>query len=281
MTVAHTGSACVKTPRAPRPRSPPRALGITSAASRAREGGQTRSCSNAVKYSASVRYCVTAKADGVIVSDGVPVASVANVASEAGEKLDPPPPPAPAPLELHHPVPECPARSPSSPAESRPTGAKFGGRSPRSRKVSVERFGRYDKAVRSACDRLEPVIAVEGCGGIVDGIDDHVSTAEIAGSDGGSGERTRQELGAESLTVEVMVEREPSDQVARNPLREAACLLLAERLSLDEVGHERVIRNDRAVPAVPDVGAGEVPAVAVARRPAEPVVERLLRALKG
>jgi len=111
-----------------------------------------------------------------------------------------------------------------------PTGDNFCDRSRRSRKVLVECLGRHDQAVRSACGRLEPVMAVEGYGGLVERTDDHVSTAEIAGSDGGSGERAGQELGAESLTVKVLVERKASDQVARDSLRETACLLLAEHL---------------------------------------------------
>ena len=92
--------------------------------------------------------------------------------------------------------------------------------STRRRQTRVEKLGWQDETIRPTGNRPEPVVAVERCRRIVDGIDDHVPPSEIARADGGATPRARQEMRTEHLTVEAPVEHEAGDDVARDSVRE-------------------------------------------------------------
>ena len=92
--------------------------------------------------------------------------------------------------------------------------------STRRRQIRVEKLGWRDETIRPTGNRLVPLVAVERCRRIVDGIDDHAPPSEIARADGGATPRARQEMRTEPLTVEAPVEHEAGDEVARDPVRE-------------------------------------------------------------
>jgi len=65
----------------------------------------------------------------------------------------------------------------------------------------------------------EPVMSIERLGDVVDGIDDDIAAAKVTRPDSRPGQCAGQKLRAKTLVMQVLVERESSDEETRDPIR--------------------------------------------------------------
>ena len=125
---------------------------------------------------------------------------------------------------------------------------------------------------------VEAVVLVEACRGLVDGVDDHQPRgSDLAGLDC-SAQGVEEQLAAEALAVQGLVQCESGEEHRRYGVGCAASDPWGEVGTDDEVGGEADVGDDELVAGVPDEGANRAHRLGMARVLAKPGVERIVAA---